>query len=54
MSPLHFQKLSATDGTVWDLNIGVSPGLAAMIQGQIYNPAWGFKKSEDAIGVVGM
>ena len=34
MSPIHFRKLSATDGTKLDLNIGVSPGVWLCI----YNP----------------
>ena len=46
LSPLHFRKQAATDGTVWDLNIGVSPGFGGLIQGQIYNPAF--------VGVVGV
>ena len=38
LSPIHFRKLSATDGTKLDLNIGDSPGFGGLIQGQIYNP----------------
>ena len=34
LSPIHFRKLSATDGTKLDLNIGVSPGVWLCI----YNP----------------
>ena len=38
LSPIHFRKQSATDGTKKNLNIGVSPGFGGLIQGQIYNP----------------
>ena len=37
LSPIFFRKESATDGTKLDLNIGETQGLAALIQGQIYN-----------------
>ena len=33
LSPVHFRKQTATDGTKLDLNIGFHQGLAALIQG---------------------
>ena len=38
LSPIHFRKQVATDGTKKDLDIGDSPGFGGLIQGQIYNP----------------
>ena len=37
LSSIHLRKLSATDGTKPDPNIGF-PGFGGLIQGQIYNP----------------
>ena len=34
----YFRKLSPTDGTKLDLNIGVSPGFGGLILGKIYSP----------------
>ncbi len=41
---MHFRKHSAKDGTYMGLNIGEDQGLA-LIQGQIYNPDFGFSIS---------
>ena len=41
LSPIHLRKLSATDGTKLDLNIGESIVWRLDFSGQIYNPETG-------------
>ncbi len=56
LSPIHFWKESATDGT-YRSKYWWNQGLAALIQGQIYNPEWmqqGRGRSIFFVGNVGL